>query len=259
VGEFVTVTEKNRVATIRLDRPPINALNTQIQHELQQAAKTVSVDTDIRSVVLYGGDKVFAAGADVKEIAGAHSADIEIVSRAMQTALDAIAGIGKPVIAAINGYALGGGLELALCADFRVCGRSARLGLPEILLGIIPGGGGTQRLPRLIGPARAKNLIFTGRFLDAQEALAIGLIDEVVEDVDTYEAATRLAGRFHAGPPLAINAAKQTINAGLDLDLNEGLELERQRFSALFGTEDQRIGMSSFIQHGPGKAHFVGR
>jgi enoyl-CoA hydratase/carnithine racemase len=177
----------------------------------------------------------------------------------MQTALDAIARIGKPVVAAINGYALGGGLELALCADFRVCGRSARLGLPEILLGIIPGGGGTQRLPRLIGPARAKNLIFTGRFLDAQEALAIGLIDEVVEDVDTYEAATRLAGRFRAGPPLAISAAKQTINAGLDLDLNEGLELERQRFSALFGTEDQRIGMSSFIQHGPGKAHFVGR
>jgi enoyl-CoA hydratase/carnithine racemase len=259
VGEFVTVTEKNRVATIRLDRPPMNALTTQIQHELHQAAKQVSVDTDIRSVVIYGGETVFAAGADVKELAGAQSADIEIVSRAMQTALDAIAGIGKPVVAAITGYALGGGLELALCADFRVCGRGARLGLPEIGLGIIPGGGGTQRLPRLIGPARAKNLIFTGRFVDSQEALAIGLVDEVADDDDTYDAAIRLASRFGSGAPLALSAAKQTIDAGLDLDLAAGLDIERQRFSALFGTEDQRLGMSSFIKQGPGKARFVGR
>ncbi len=259
MGEFVTVTGNNGVATIRLDRPPMNALNTQIQHELHQAAKEVSVDTDTRSVVIHGGEKVFAAGADVKELVGADSAEIEIVSRAMQTAYDAIAGIGKPVVAAVTGYALGGGLELALCADFRVCGRSARLGLPEILLGIIPGGGGTQRLPRLIGPARAKNLILTGRFVDAREALAIGLIDEVADDDDTYDAAARLAGRFCAAPPLALSAAKQIIDAGLDLDLEAGLEIERQRFSALFGTEDQRVGMSSFIQHGPGKAHFVGR
>ncbi len=259
MGDFVTVTATNGVATIRLDRPPMNALNTQIKHELQQAAKEVSVDADIRSVVIYGGEKVFAAGADVKEIAGARSADTEVASLAMQAAFNAIAKIGKPVVAAITGYALGGGLELALCADFRVCGRSARLGMPEILLGIIPGGGGTQRLPRLIGPARAKNLIFTGRFVDAQEALRIGLVDEGADDGETYDAATRLAGRFGAGPALALRAAKQTIDAGLDLDLAAGLEIERERFSALFGTEDQRLGMRSFIQLGPGKAHFVGR
>jgi enoyl-CoA hydratase/carnithine racemase len=184
---------------------------------------------------------------------------MEVASRGMQDTFGAIANIGKPVVAAITGYALGGGLELALCADFRVCGQSSRLGLPEILLGIIPGGGGTQRLPRLIGPARAKNLIFTGRFVDAQEALRIGLIDEVADGDDAYDAATRLAGRLCAGPPLALRSAKQTIDAGLELDLDAGLEIERQRFSALFGTEDQRLGMSSFIQQGPGKAHFVGR
>ena len=259
MGEFITVTATDGMATIRLDRPPMNALNTRVQEELQQAAKAVSVDTEVRSVVIYGGDKVFAAGADVREITGAHSADIEVISRAMQTTFDAVAGIGKPVVAAITGYALGGGLELALCADFRVCGRSSRLGLPEILLGIIPGGGGTQRLPRLIGPARAKNLIFTGRFVAAQEALTIGLVDEVTDDDDTYDAATRLAGRFAAGPALALGAAKQTIDAGLDLDLTTGLEFERRRFCALFDTEDQRLGMSSFLEQGPGKAVFVGR
>jgi enoyl-CoA hydratase/carnithine racemase len=176
----------------------------------------------------------------------------------LQAAFTAVAEIPKPVVAAITGYALGGGLELALCADFRVCGESAKLGQPEILLGIIPGAGGTQRLPRLIGPARAKNLIFTGRMVDAAEALRIGLVDEVVPDAEVYTAATRLAARFATGPAQALRAAKHAIDAGLEVGLDTGLEIERLHFSALFATEDQKIGMHSFIDDGPGKARFLG-
>jgi enoyl-CoA hydratase/carnithine racemase len=163
------------------------------------------------------------------------------------------------VIAAITGFALGGGLELALCADFRVAGENARFGVPEILLGVIPGLGGTQRLPRLIGPARAKNLIYTGRFVDAEEALRIGLVDQVVPDADVYGAATRLAGQFVSGPALALRAAKEAIDTGLDLGLDAGLEVERLHFAALFATEDQKLGMESFVASGPGQAKFAGK
>ena len=179
-------------------------------------------------------------------------------SAALQASFSAVADIPKPVVAAVTGYALGGGLELALCADFRVCGESAKFGQPEILLGIIPGAGGTQRLPRLIGPARAKDLVYTGRFVDAGEALRIGLVDQVVPDSDVYDAAIRLAAQFRAGPAQALRAAKQAIDTGLGLDLDAGLEVERLHFSALFGTEDQKRGMRSFVENGPGKARFVG-
>jgi len=170
-----------------------------------------------------------------------------------------VAKIPKPVVAAVNGYALGGGLELALCADFRVAGESARLGQPEILLGIIPGAGGTQRLPRLIGPARAKDIIYTGRFVPAPEALEIGLVDRVVPDAETYQAARGLVARYATGPALALRAAKQAIDDGLETDLDTGLEIERLHFTGLFATEDQRAGMRSFIENGPGKATFTGR
>jgi enoyl-CoA hydratase/carnithine racemase len=162
-------------------------------------------------------------------------------------------------VAAITGYALGGGLELALCADFRVAGQSARVGQPEILLGVIPGAGGTQRLPRLVGPSRAKDIVFTGRFVSAAEALAIGLVDKVVPDADVYQAALELVARYAGGPAIALRAAKQAIDEGLDVDLDTGLEIERLNFAGLFATEDQRTGMRSFIENGPGKAAFVGR
>jgi len=167
--------------------------------------------------------------------------------------------IPKPVIAAITGYALGGGYELALCADFRVLGTNARIGQPEILLGIIPGAGGTQRLARLVGPARAKDLVFTGRHVGAEEALAIGLVDAVVPDDEVYSTAVAMAKKFAAGPPLALAAAKRAIDEGLDLTLPEGLALETSLFAELFDTEDQRNGMRSFIENGPGKATFTGR
>ncbi len=259
MSDCVNVQVSDGVATIRLDRPPMNAISVQVQAELRAAAATVSSTLAIRAAVLYGGEKVFAAGADVKEMTDADYVAMVPVSQAMHASFSAIATIPKPVVAAVTGYALGGGLELALCADFRVCGQSAKFGLPEIQLGIIPGAGGTQRLPRLIGPARAKKLVYTGQHIDAEEALRIGLVDQVVPDDAVYEAASRMAAQFCAGPAQALRAAKHAIDAGLGLDLDAGLGIERAQFTALFATEDQKLGMRSFVENGPGKARFVGR
>src|ERR1700690_200570 len=258
MSEFVRVEIEDAVGTIRLDRPPMNVLSRQVQDELAAAAAELTADPGVRAVVLYGGAKVFAAGADIKEMAELSYASMAGDSRRLQASFTAIAKIPKPVVAAITGYALGGGLELALCADFRVLGEGARVGQPEITLGIIPGAGGTQRLPRLVGPARAKDIIYTGRFLRAAEALAIGLVDQVVPDDDVYSAARELAGRFTAGPAVALAAAKQAVDEGLDLGLEAGLEIERLHFAGLFATEDGRAGMRSFVENGPGKATFSG-
>ena len=259
MGEFVRVEVAEAIATIRLDRPKMNALNAQIQEEIAAAAAEVTADAAIRAVILYGGERVFAAGADIKEMADMDYARMANRSVRLQAAFSAVAGIPKPVVAAVTGYALGGGLELALCADFRVLGENAKVGQPEILLGIIPGAGGTQRLPRLIGPARAKDLIFTGRQVPAGEALAIGLADKVVPDAAVYEAARELVARYATGPALALRAAKQAVDTGLEVDLATGLEVERLQFAALFATEDQKTGMRSFVEDGPGKAVFEGR
>jgi len=259
MAEFVHVETDAAVATIRLARPPMNALNAQVQDEIEAAAEQVASDDGIRAAVIYGGEKVFAAGADIKEMADASYGRMAVDTRRLQAAFTAVARIPKPVVAAITGYALGGGLELALCADFRVAGESAKVGQPEILLGVIPGAGGTQRLPRLIGPARAKDIIFTGRFVGADEAHAIGLVDRVVPDAEVFDAALALVKRYASGPALALRAAKQAIDDGLDVDLATGLEIERLNFAGLFATEDQRTGMRSFIENGPGKATFAGR
>jgi enoyl-CoA hydratase/carnithine racemase len=258
VNEFVRVQTEGAVATIRLDRPPMNALCIQMQDELGAAAAQVSADDAVRAVVIYGGEKVFAAGVDVKEMAGSGYATMAAFSLRLKAVYDAVAKIPKPVVAAVTGYALGGGLELALCADFRVFGERARAGQPEILLGIIPGAGGTQRLPRLIGPARAKDIVYTGRFVTAAEALAIGLADKVVPDVEVYEAARAMVSRFAEGPAVALRAAKQAIDDGLEVGLDAGLEIERLHFTGLFATEDARAGMRSFVENGPGKATFSG-
>ncbi|PRY02112.1 enoyl-CoA hydratase/isomerase family protein [Allonocardiopsis opalescens] len=259
MGEFVRVETEGAVATIRLDRPKMNALNAQVQEEIGAAAEQVSADASVRAAVLYGGERVFAAGADIKEMAGMGYAEMAAHSRRLQDAFTAVARIPKPVIAAVTGYALGGGCELALCADFRVVAEDARLGQPEILLGIIPGAGGTQRLPRLIGPARAKDLIFSGRHVDAAEALRIGLADAVVPAEEVYPAALAWARRYAEGPALALRAAKQAVDSGLETELATGLEIERLHFAGLFGTADQKAGMRSFMEHGPGKASFTGR
>jgi len=259
VGELVRLEVEDGVGTIRLDRPPMNALNVALQEELRAAAGEATGRSDVRAVVLWGGEQVFAAGADVKEMATMAYTDMVDRAADLQSAFTAVARIPKPVVAAVTGYALGGGCELALCADVRVCAEDAKLGQPEILLGVIPGAGGTQRLPRLVGPARAKDLIFTGRFVGAEEALRIGLVDQVVPAGEVYDTARRWGGRFAAGPAYALRAAKQAIDEGLETDLDTGLALERLQFSGLFATEDRTIGMSSFVEQGPGKARFVGR
>jgi enoyl-CoA hydratase/carnithine racemase len=256
-GEFVRLEVDGGIATIRLDRPPMNALNAQLQDELRATATEVGKRPDIAAVILYGGEKVFAAGADIKEMANLSYADMIVRSVALQASFTAVAGIPKPVVAAVTGYALGGGCELALCADLRVCGENAKLGQPEISLGVIPGAGGTQRLSRLVGPARAKDLIFTGRFVDAEEALRIGLVDKVVPADEVYSAAREMVGQFVGGPAVALRAAKEAIDRGLEVDLATGLEIERLQFSGLFATEDRTIGMTAFVEKT--KPTFVGR
>jgi enoyl-CoA hydratase/carnithine racemase len=259
VAEFVRLEVEDGVGTIRVDRPKMNALDIQVQEEIRAAAHEATARDDVRAVVVYGGEKVFAAGADVKEMAGMSHA--EMVARAghLQSAFTAVARIPKPVVAAVTGYALGGGCELALCADIRIAGEGATLGQPEILLGIIPGAGGTQRLTRLVGTSRAKDLIFTGRFVKADEALRIGLVDQVVPDDEVYTAAKTWAGQFTKAAALAMRAAKESIDRGIEVDLDTGLEIERAQFAALFATEDRTAGMTSFVEQGPGKAVFQGR
>ncbi len=257
MGEFVKLEVADGIGTIRLNRPPVNALNDQLTAELADAARSAAGSGEVRAVIIYGGEKVFAAGADIKDMAEAGYAEMTVRSGRLHESMSLVAAIPKPVVAAVTGYALGGGLELALAADFRVAGEGARLGQPEILLG--PGAGGTQRLPRLVGPARAKDIVFTGRMLKAAEAHAIGLVDLVAPDDSVYQAALDLVKRYAAGPALALRAAKQAIDHGLDVDLATGLEIERVQFAALFGTEDQRVGMRSFLENGPGKATFTGR
>jgi enoyl-CoA hydratase/carnithine racemase len=247
------------VATLRLDRPKMNALNVQVQEEIRSAALEASEREDVKAVVVYGGERVFAAGADVKEMADMSYVDMVKRSGGLQSAFTAVARIPKPTVAAITGYALGGGCELALCCDLRFAADDAQLGQPEILLGIIPGAGGTQRLTRLIGPSRAKDLIFSGRFVKADEALALGLVDRTFPADRVYDEAVAWAKQFGGAATYALRAAKESIDRGLEVDLETGLEIERQQFAALFATEDRGIGMSSFVEHGPGKAEFKGR
>jgi enoyl-CoA hydratase/carnithine racemase len=246
------------IATIRLNRPPMNALNAEVQSALSAAAIEAGQRRDVFGVVVYGGEKVFAAGADIKEMERMSYTEMADHSVSLQDFTRTIARIPKPTVAAITGYALGGGCEVALACDFRVAAKNAKLGQPEILLGVIPGAGGTQRLARLVGPAKAKDIVFSGRFVSADEALAIGLVDEVVEAEDVYAAAKARLAPYVGGPSYAIRAAKEAIDRGLETDLETGLEIERMLFSSLFATKDREIGMRSFVENGPGKAKFEG-
>lgn len=258
-AEFVRFDVDAGVGTIRLDRPPMNAINLRVQAGLRAATAAAIARDDVRAVVVYGGERVFAAGADVNELADLTPAQMSAVARSLSAGLSVAATIAKPTVAAITGYALGGGLEVALSCDRRIAGAGATLGLPEILLGLIPGGGGTQRLARLIGPARAKDLVFTGRFVGAAEALDIGLVDEVVPDAEVFDRALAYVRPFTTGPALAYAAAKKAIDGGLEVDLRTGLDIESDLFAGLFATEDRAIGIASFQANGPGKARFVGR
>jgi enoyl-CoA hydratase/carnithine racemase len=259
MSDLVTLEVEGGIATLRLNRPPMNALSAEVGQRLMELSREVSERADVYGVVVYGGEKVFAAGADVKEMATKSYAEMADYSQLLQDFTRAVARIPKPTVAAITGYALGGGLELALACDFRVAAKNAKVGQPEILLGVIPGAGGTQRLSRLVGPAKAKDLVFSGRFVSADEALAIGLVDEVVEADDVYAASRARLEPYVGGASVAIRAAKDAIDRGLEVDLETGLEIERMLFHSLFATEDREIGMKSFVENGPGKAKFEGR
>jgi enoyl-CoA hydratase len=244
------------VAVLTLDRPKVNALNQALVSQLRGHAEALGVDPP-GAVVVTGGDRIFAAGADISEFGGPEAADT--ISVGIHDALRALAVIPRFVIAAVAGYALGGGCELALACDYRIASTRAVFGQPEILLGIIPGGGGTQRLPRLVGPSRAKELIVTGRQVGAEEALAMGLADEVVAPDQLHERAFSLAAQLAGGALQAQALAKRAVDAGLDQSLPAALDLERRLFIDVFRTDDSQVGVRSFLAEGPGKAQFTGR
>jgi enoyl-CoA hydratase/carnithine racemase len=244
------------VAVVTLDNPKVNALSTALLGELEAVARELTAHPP-GAVVVTGGDRIFAAGADIAEFGG--PAEARTVGGAFRNALDAVAGIPRMTIAAVSGYALGGGCELALACDLRIASERAVFGQPEILLGIIPGGGGTQRLPRLIGPARAKEMILSGRQVRADEALRIGLVDEVVAPEDLSARARERAAELARGAVLAQGFAKRAIDAGLDRTLTEGLTMEQDQFVEVFTTRDAHVGVATFLEKGAGHADFEGR
>lgn len=234
----------------------MNALSAAVLGELSAAAARLTTEPP-GAVVIWGGERVFAAGADITEFGGV--AEARAIGGQFLDALDALAAIPRVTIAAVAGYALGGGCELALACDLRMAADNARLGQPEVLLGIIPGGGGTQRLPRLVGPARAKDIILSGRQVGASEALTIGLVDRVVPAAELFDAAVAWASEFASGAVAAQALAKEAIDQGLSGELAEGLALEQELFAQVFETQDAKAGVASFLEHGPGKAVFQGR
>lgn len=256
-SEFVRLEVADGVGVLRVDRPKMNPLDLSIQLAIGRCAREAAGRQDIAALVVTGGDKVFAAGADIKEMQALGATDMLAQIDGMHDAFEQLARLPKPTIAAINGYALGGGLELALVCDVRFAAEDAKLGLPEITLGVVPGLGGTQRLTRLVGSGRAKELIFTGRMVEAAEAERFGLVERVLPADQVQSAALDWARQFVGGPAVALRAAKALVDRGGEVDLVTGLQLEKTWFSALFGTDDRRIGMDAFVNKQ--KPRFTGR
>jgi enoyl-CoA hydratase len=257
MGQFLKVEhDGDGIVRVLIDRPKANALSKALLVELGELADDLRLDPP-KAVIITGGPKIFAAGADINEFSDARVA-FE-ASGLFRRTLNAWAAIPRVVIAAIEGFALGGGLELALACDFRVASRSALLGQPEIALGLIPGGGGTQRLPRLIGVAKAKELILTGRPVSGEQAREIGLVDRICEPGEADATALAWAKELAEGPLAAQGLAKAAIDEGMNMTLAEGLAYEQALFAQVFNTDDAGIGIRSFLEHGPNKAKFTGR
>lgn len=246
------------VATIRFDRPKVNAINDEMLVSVMSICASLTDDRGIRAVVLTGGDRNFAAGADVTAFPDFDREAALAFSHNFNGAALALEQLPQVTVSAINGFALGGGLELALATDFRVAATDARLGLPEILLGIIPGGGGTQRLSRLAGITLAKDLVYSGRNLDAEEALAARIISSIHEPDEVQAKAVEMAAGYAAGPA-SLRIAKRVMLDGYHLDLEDAAEIEAQGFADSFTTDDRVTGVASFLEAGPGKAEFTGR
>jgi enoyl-CoA hydratase len=247
MGEFVRLDVSDGVGVVRLDRPPANAIDLRVGLELHRAIEEAGARDDVGAIVVWGGPRIFAAGADIKAMAGWGPGEIRPSVEALASACDLLEDLPKISIAAVNGYALGGGCELALACDLRFAADDAELGQPEIRLGVIPGAGGTQRLPRLVGPSRARDLVFTGRPVAADEAERIALVDRVAPADEVFEMALAGARDLAAGPRAALAAAKQALRAA-ETPGREGFAKERELFLALFGTPDQREGMRAFVE-----------
>jgi enoyl-CoA hydratase len=253
---FVSIDRRDDgVAVLRLDRPKVNALSKALLAQLRDAADELTADPP-GAVVLTGGDR-FSAGAEISEFGG--PAEARDIGGLFRDALGAVAAIPRFTIAAVSRVALGGGCELALCCDWRIAGDNAVLGQPEVLLGIIPGGGGTQRLPRLIGTAKAKEIMVTGRQVKADEALRIGLVDEVVPAADVEARALAKAAEVASGAVVAHGYIKAAVDEGIETTLAWGVDREQLYFVDVFETDDARIGVKSFLEQGPGKADFTGK
>lgn len=242
--------KENGIGVVCINRPQaLNALNSEVLSELYQVFGEISTDNKVKVVIITGaGDKAFVAGTDITEMKSCSSLEIKSFAMAARKANEAIYNLGKPIIAAINGFALGGGLELAMVCDLRICSENAKFGQPEINLGIIPGGGGTQRLTRLVGMTKAKELLFTGDMIDAQTAVDIGLVNKVVPAGKLMDEAKALAQKLLDKGAVALRLAKTAINSGTNMDLVSALDFEAECFAMCFSTEDQKEGMNAFIE-----------
>ncbi len=251
--------QEEGVATVVINRAEVmNALNEQVFKELDRMFDELEADDRVKAVILTGsGKKSFAAGTDISQMQEMTTLEARKLALAVKAAQDKIASISKPVIAAVNGFALGGGCEVAMCCDFRIAAENARFGQPEITLGILPGGGGTQRLTHLVGLAKAKDLVLTGRIIDAREALEIGLVNKVVTADLLISEAKKLAGSLAEKSGFALNMAKAALNRSVSLDLDSGLDYEIECFAACFSTHDQKEGMAAFAKKR--KPKFIGR
>ncbi|MDW7740547.1 MAG: enoyl-CoA hydratase-related protein [Bacillota bacterium] len=252
MAEYIQLEREDRLAVVTINRPPVNALNQSVLNELEAVFDDLAKDENVGAVIITGaGEKAFVAGADITEFPSLNSANGEKLSRRGQAVFQKIADFPAPVIAAVNGFALGGGMELALACDIRVVAENAKVGLPEVTLGIFPGYAGTQRLPRTISPGKAKELIFTGAMIDGAEAYRIGLADHLTPEGESLNKARELAAKILKVGPIAVRLAKQAVNEGLDKTLGEGQELEAALFARLCDTEDQKEGARAFLEKRP--------
>lgn len=243
----IHVDRENQIGIIRIHRPEaLNALNTSIMKRIAETMEEMDRDEEIRAIVLTGSDRAFAAGADIKELS--ETSSVDFVMKQFFSDWDRLRKIAKPIIAAVNGYALGGGCELAMCCDLIIASESAQFGQPEINIGVMPGAGGTQRLTRAIGKTKAMELILTGKSISAQEALSYGLVNRVVAKEDLETEALKLAKEIALKPPMAVRLAKQAVLKSEDLALEHGLQLEQHLFYLLFASEDQKEGMKAFME-----------
>lgn len=257
--ENVTYAKKDSIAYITVNRPEVlNALNQRTWEDLRTAFTNACDDTDVRGVILTGaGDKAFIAGADIHELADITAVEAERASAYGQGVLRFVENLGKPVIAAVNGFALGGGCEAAMACTMRIAVENAKFGQPEVRLGLIPGGGGTQRLPRLIGKGRALQLILSGEMISAQEAYRVGLVNEVVPANELLPRAEAVLQQIFANAPLAVMYALEAVTRGLETSQTEGLSLEASLFGLCAATEDEKEGARAFLEKRP--AHFNAR